>query len=111
MVYQDLFTPGSGNRFSRRTGQVILYGRLQLELGALEDPLAVDALEDSLNLGALERPSSLSVGLNTVDVLISDNFGNFSDFSYSFDVSLTIPSVANFGFFSSGQDLQFKQEK
>ena len=38
-------------------------------------------------------------------MLISDNFGNFSDFSYSFDVSLDIPSVANFGFFSAGQDL------
>ena len=54
-------------------------------------------------MGTLERPSALSVGLNTVEVLISDNVGNVSNFSYSFDVSLTVPTAPNFGFFSVDQ--------
>ena len=58
-----------------------------LELGALEDPLELGALEDPLELGALERPTDLAVGLNTISITISDNFGNFSNFSYNFDVS------------------------
>ena len=39
VVYQDLFKPGSSNRFNRSTGEVILYGRLHLELGALQDQI------------------------------------------------------------------------
>ena len=107
VVYQDLFKPGSGNRFSRRTGEVILYGRLQLELGALEDPLDLRALEDSLDLGVLEdplelgtleRPLDLAVGLNSLDITVSDDFGNFSTFDFSFGVSLTAPIAPFFGF-------------
>ena len=39
VVYNELFGPGSANRFNRNTGDVILYARLQLELGGLEAPL------------------------------------------------------------------------
>ena len=40
VIYEDLFKKGSGNKYNRETGEVILFGRLQLELGGLEDPRA-----------------------------------------------------------------------
>jgi hypothetical protein len=69
-----------------------------LELGALEDPLELGALEDPLELGALERPTSLSLGLNRVDITVSDSLGNTSSFNLNFTVSLDLPDRPLFGF-------------
>merc|ERR1711970_563112 len=98
----ELFGPGSANRFNRNTGDVILYARLQLELGGLEDPLELGgledplelgALEDPMDLGALERPLELATGLNAVSITVPDMTGNFSQFTMSFDVTLESPTA------------------
>ena len=93
VVYNELFGPGSANRFNRNTGDVILYARLQLELGGLEDPLELGALEDPMDLGALERPLELATGLNAVSITVPDMTGNFSQFTMSFDVTLESPTA------------------
>ena len=114
VIYEDLFKKGSGNRYNRETGEVILFGRLQLELGGLEDPLELGGLEDPLELGGLEdplelggledplelgvlnKPVDLSLGANLVSISVSDAFQNVAPFQFSFDVSLTPASIPTY---------------
>jgi len=102
VVYNELFGAGSANRFNRDTGDVVLYARLQLELGGLEDPLELGgledplelgALEDPLDLGALERPLELATGLNAITITVPDMTGNFSQLAMNFDVTLESPEA------------------
>ena len=51
-----------------------------------------------MELGTLERPLDLALGLNSLDITVSDDFGNFSTFDFSFGVSLTAPIAPFFGF-------------
>ena len=120
VVYNELFGAGSANRFNPDTGDVVLYARLQLELGGLEDPLELGGLEDPLELGgledplelggledplelggladplelgALERPLELATGLNAVTITVPDMTGNFSQLAMNFDVTLESPEA------------------
>ncbi len=102
VIYDNLFKKGSGNRYNRDTGEVILFGRLQLELGGLEDALELGGLEDALELGGLEdelelgvldKPLDLSLGTNLISISVSDEFQNLTPFEFSFDVSL-IPAAS-----------------
>ena len=67
-----------------------------LELGLLEDPLELSLLENPLELGLLERPTSLSTGLTTLNIIVGDTSGNFSNFNFNFNVSPTPPTVPQF---------------
>merc|ERR1711964_468052 len=96
VIYEDLFAAGNANRYNRDTGEVILFGRLQLELGGLEDPLELGGLEDPLELGGLNRPLELGMGLNMVSVTVPDQNGNFGLFALPFEVSLSPPDSPDF---------------
>ena len=78
VVSNDLFGEGSPHRYDRGTGCVVLYGRLQLELGALEDPLELGALEDPLELGALEDPLDAGALAEPMDLGALDDSMEFA---------------------------------
>merc|ERR1711964_674875 len=63
VIYEDLFAAGNANRYDRDTGEVILFGRLQLDLAGLEDPLDIAGLED---------PLDISLGANLIGISIGD---------------------------------------
>ena len=78
VVSNDLFGEGSPHRYDRGTGCVVLFGRLQLELGALEDPLELGALEDPLELGALEDPLDAGALAEPMDLGALDDSMEFA---------------------------------
>jgi hypothetical protein len=105
VIYEDLFKAGNANRYNRDTGEVILFGRLQLELGNLEDPLElgnledpldIAGLEDPLELGVLDKPLDLSLGANLIGISIGDMSDNLDTFEFSFDVSLTPAAIPTY---------------
>merc|ERR1712096_104656 len=87
VIYEDLFAAGNANRYNRDTGEVILFGRLQLELGGLEDPL---------ELGVLDKPLDLSLGANLIGISIGDMSDNLNTFEFSFGVSLTPAAIPTY---------------
>merc|ERR1711964_880156 len=73
VIYEDLFAAGNANRYNRDTGEVILFGRLQLDLAGLEDPLDIAGLEDPLDIAGLEDPLELGVLDKPLDLFLGAN--------------------------------------
>jgi hypothetical protein len=96
VIYEDLFAAGNANRYNRDTGEVILFGRLQLDIAGLEDPLDIAGLEDPLELGVLDKPLDLSLGANLIGISIGDMSDNLDTFEFSFDVSLTPAAIPTY---------------
>ena len=96
VIYENLFKAGNANRYNRDTGEVILFGRLQLDIAGLEDPLDIAGLENPLELGVLDKPLDLSFGANLIGISIGDMSDNLNTFEFSFGVSLTPAAIPTY---------------